>query len=810
MALAPGTRLGHYEVLSPIGAGGMGEVYRARDPRLGRDVAVKVLPDHLASDETAKHRFEREARAVAALSHQNILSIFDLGTENGVAFVVTELLEGETLKETLQRGPIGWHRAIEIGMAVAEGLAAAHDKGIFHRDIKPANLFITTNGSVKILDFGLAHVERPQTSSTDETVRMSTSITQPGVIMGTVQYMSPEQVCGKPADARSDIFSLGCVLHESLSGRPTFASEKHSAIETMAAILEKPAPDLDASVPDELHQIIGHCLEKEPSRRFQSASDLAIGLRALRGATTMAQSMPQFAQRSRPARLMWSILGVNALLFALIGFNVFGLRDWLFDGSARPTGKDRIAVLPLRDLSGRDDQAYFVDGQTEELIAHLQKISSIEVISSTSARRFTQEARTDLSLPQIARELRVDWIVEGSVRTDAKKVRITATLYRGSTEQPVWSDTYDGDMHDILALQAKVARKIASEIEIRLTPEEAARLTSARRVDPAAYDSYLRGLYFANKRSPEALEEAVARFRESINLDPTDARPHALLADTYNTMVIYGMMSPAEASGLANSEVIEALQLDNESAEAHAALGAIHYALNWRWDDAEKAFRTATELNDNYALAHQRFALLLASLGRHAEAIRSVEEALSRDLLSDPAHGARGLCHLAARQYDAVIKEMRERIEVRPEFVFGYLLLGRAYLAKGQAQEAIDAFETPGMHDRSVIFLGFLGNALARTGNAQGANDALAKINAVEDVPEHESAYFRALVHVGLGETDTALDLLEESHRLRSPHMAGIKFEPTLDPLRTHPRFIKLMKAMNLPPDDITTTAPAG
>lgn len=234
MALAPGTRLGHYEVLSPIGAGGMGEVYRARDPRLGRDVAVKVLPDHLASDETAKHRFEREARAVAALSHQNILSIFDLGTENGVAFVVTELLEGETLKETLQRGPIGWHRAIEIGMAVAEGLAAAHDKGIFHRDIKPANLFITTNGSVKILDFGLAHVERPQTSSTDETVRMSTSITQPGVIMGTVQYMSPEQVCGKPADARSDIFSLGCVLHESLSGRPTFASEKHSAIETMA------------------------------------------------------------------------------------------------------------------------------------------------------------------------------------------------------------------------------------------------------------------------------------------------------------------------------------------------------------------------------------------------------------------------------------------------------------------------------------------------------------------------------------------------------------------------------------------------
>lgn len=803
MALAPGTRLGHYEILSPIGAGGMGEVYRARDPRLGRDVAIKVLPEHLAADDTAKHRFEREARAIAALSHPNILSIFDLGTEGSASYVVTELLEGETLKDVLARGPVGWHRAIEIGIAVGDGLSAAHEKGIFHRDIKPANLFVTKGGTVKILDFGLAHVERPQTSSTDETIRMSTTVTQPGVIMGTVQYMSPEQICGKPADARSDIFSLGCVLHEALTGRPTFAGEKNSAIETMAAILEKPAPELEESIPDELHQIIVHCLEKDPAKRFQSASDLSIGLRALRGASTMAHSMPHFTQKSRSARLMWGFLGINVVLFALIALNVVGIRDWLFD---RGRGDEHvwIAVLPFDDLS-RDAGSTFGDSMTRQLIFDLGNIDTVRVISNTSVEQYKASTTP---LPKIAKALKVSWIVEGEVQMEGNEVLIRARLIRADNEERVWGHEYTRPLEDIIALQRTVAREIAKGIKIKLTPDDAQRLSEKPQVDPEAYRLYLNGMYhFQAGRTKENLETAAKFFQEAVDKDVTLSVAQAQLADVETTRVLYGFIDRSTGIDVAERAVQTALR-DEQLPEAHQASAGIQYLLLWNWDQAERSFRRAIELNKSYAQAYHRYALFLAAMGRYDEAISNAKTALQLDPYNDTVYDAVGICYIAAGRPEDAIAHCQRKLDVDPHAAGAHFVLGRAYEQLGDYEKAISEYEKSGGGAFTKMFLA---HAYAVAGRSE---DAMAIQREFESAPDVESdptlTYALAIIHVGLGENEAALNWLEKAYEARSPHMAGIKFEPTLDPLRSNPRFIALMKKMNLPPDPVAATAPAG
>lgn len=802
MALAPGTRLGHYEILAPLGAGGMGEVYRARDPRLGRDVAIKVLPEHLAADASAKHRFEREARAVAALSHPNILSIFDLGTEKGVSYVVTELLEGETVKDVLARGPVGWHRALEIGIAVAQGLEAAHDKGIFHRDIKPANLFITAGGTIKILDFGLAHVERHQTSSTDETVRLSTTITQPGVIMGTVQYMSPEQVCGKPVDGRSDIFALGCVLHECLSGRPAFCSPTNSAIETMAAILEKPPPDLDAAIPDELHQIIAHCLEKDPGKRFQSASDLAIGLKALRGASTLAHSMPQFQQKSRPVRLMWSILGVNVALFALVGLNAFGLRDWL-TGRGRAGEHVWLAVLPFDDLS-RDPDSTFGDSMTRQLIFDLGNIDALRVISNTSVEQYKASTTP---LPKIARELKVAWIVEGEVQMEGDHVVIRASLIRADNEERVWGKEYRRRIEDVIALQRTVAREIAGGIEIKLNPDEARRLNEKPQVNPDAFRLYLTGMFHYAHRDPESLAKAADFFQQTIKADFSYSLAHAMLADVQITRVLNGYLDRETGISEARNAVGVALANDPPP-EALKASAALQYLLAWDWELAERDFRRAIELNPSYSLAHQHFAMFLCGLGRYAEALQHAQTALALDSYYDPAYNAVALCYIAADRPNEAIAHCQRKLDVDAHATGTSFVLGRAHGQLGDHELAIQAFENSG---DNLFTKMFLAHAYAAAGRTESALELRKQFeSALNRDTESNLTYALALVDVGLGNHESAIDWLEKAYAARSPHIPGIKFEPTLDPLRSNPRFIALMKKMNLPPDNVAATAPAG
>ncbi len=500
MTLAAGSRLGPYEILAPLGAGGMGEVYRARDTRLGREVAVKVIPAALSADPDRLRRFEQEARSASALNHPNILTIHDFGSHEEAPYVVSELLEGETLRERLSLGALSPRKAIESGVQIAHGLAAAHEKGIVHRDLKPENLFVTKDGRVKILDFGLAKLTHPEAGSGPlAEVPTLTRGTEPGVIMGTVGYMSPEQVRGQAADRRSDIFAFGAVMYELLSSKRAFRGD--SAIETMSAILrEEPAELLQSvtGVPPSLERIVRRCLEKNPEERFQSARDLAF---ALTETASVSLAAPSVAVPSRfgTRRRVWIAslpVALAALLAVLVAVDPGGLRRRLL-GRALPGRVESIAVLPLHNLSGDPGQEYFADGMTEALIANLAQIRKLRVISRTSVEEYKDGKRP---LPQIARELGVDAVVEGSVARSGDRVRITAQLIHGPSDTHLWAKTYQRDLRDILELQGEVAGAIAREIAAEITPEERARLKGAVRSTPRPMKRICRDAFSSDKR----------------------------------------------------------------------------------------------------------------------------------------------------------------------------------------------------------------------------------------------------------------------------------------------------------------------
>ena len=506
MTLTAGTQLGPYEILSPIGAGGMGEVYRAKDARLGREVAVKVLPERLASDPGARCRFEREAKAAAVLSHPNIMALYDVGVHEGVSYAVMELLEGETLRGRLDRAAIGWSEAVEIGAAVADGLAAAHAKGVVHRDIKPENLFLTNDGVVKILDFGLARLGEPAGASPhDETITLET---RPGAVMGTAHYMSPEQVRGQPADARSDIFSFGCVCHEMVGGRRPFARD--TAADSMAAILKEEPPSLSEaarSVPVELEQLIKHCLEKKPERRFQSSSDLAFALRAIRSATaTPAPTDPPPGRLHRRAPALWIGAAALVVLAIVAAFYPRSDRDAVAPAPEGPL-VDSIAVLPFRSIGDTPDGELFAEGMTDVLISKLGSIRALRtVISPRSVMRYKD---ADTPLPDIARELNVDALVEGSVQHTGDRVRITVFLFDANNTR-LWNETYEQRTGDVLTLQSQLARAIAAQVHAKVSPEEASRLAAARAVDPAAFKAYLLGRRASATACPTTAIRALA------------------------------------------------------------------------------------------------------------------------------------------------------------------------------------------------------------------------------------------------------------------------------------------------------------
>jgi TolB-like protein/Tfp pilus assembly protein PilF len=794
MTLAPGARLGPYEILTPLGAGGMGEVYRARDTRLDRDVAIKVLPERLAGDREALARFEREAKAVAALSHPNILALHDFGSADGIAYSVTELLEGENLRVRLARERLSWRKAVEVAASIADGLSAAHGRGIVHRDLKPENVFITSAGLVKILDFGLARSVPMLSGPPATSAPTEAAGTEPGTILGTTGYMSPEQVRGAAADARSDVFSLGIVLYEMLTGERAFG--RATPGESMAAILRDQPPEPSRSAPDlppALDRIVMRCLEKNPDERFQTARDLAFALReSVSGsAVSAARVGGVVATAAVPRRgAGWLAVAAAAVLAlaVLAVLDVGGLRSRLLR-SSRGRTIESLAVLPLANLSGDPQQDYFADGMTEQIIANLARLKDLRVISRTSAMSYKG---TKKRLPEIARELNVDAIVDGSVARVGSRVKVSAELIQASSDRNLWADSYERDVRDILALQGEIAQAIARKISIELSPEDRAHLQGGRKIDPEAYEAYVKGRYYYNQRD---LKSAVPQFQRALDLEPTYAPAYAGLADSYSQIAYLNIVDPRDAFPKAKAAAQKALELDSALAAPHASLGFIHMYFDWDFAAAESEFKRAIALDPNSVPAHHYYSVYLTAMLRPDEARRQIQSAHTLDPLSVLVSTDMGFELYYDRRYDEAIKSLRDAIEMSSKAPRSHFWLGRAYQAQGRYEEAIAEYkaEVSGAEDA----LGHLYGILGRRAQAERILADMRR----EAAESYVSPYDFTLVYLGLGEREETLSWLKRCVEGRVNWLVWLLKDPRWDPMRSEPRFQEIVRMVGFPAD---------
>ena len=774
----------------------MGEVWKARDTRLARDVAVKVLPSEFSADADRLRRFEREARAASALNHPNILTVHDIGVQDGAPYVVSELLEGETLREVIEGSALSARRAGDYAIQMAQGLAAAHEKGIVHRDLKPENVFVTKDGRVKILDFGLAKLASPETDSGGQTKAPTvTAATQPGVVMGTVGYMSPEQVRGKSADSRSDIFSFGAVLYEMLSGRRAFRGE--SAVETMSAILKEEPAAISVGRPDvapAYERIVRRCLEKSPEQRFQSARDLAF---ALSEAVTSPSVSTQLREPPPSRRRLVLAVAGGALAVGLLAavLAVRAGRSKAPGGASAGHPIQSLAVLPLQNLSRDPDQEYFSDGMTEELITNLARIGAVRVISRTSVMGYKG---TTKPLTAIARELGVDAVVEGSVLRSGEKVRITAQLIQGATDRHLWAESYQRDLRDVLSMQSEVARAIAGEIRAKLSPQDEKRLATARPVNPEAHELYLRGRYALNKQTEESIRKAIEDFRRAIEKDPGFAPAYAGLADSHSYLRS-AYAAPKDVMPQAKEAARKALELDDTLAEAHVSMGMTKFFYDFDWPGAEKEFQRAIELNPNLADAHDAYATYLAGMNRAAEAVAEIERAKRLDPLSLIILADAAWVFYCVRQYDRAIEESRKAIELDPNFWPGHTFLGLAYEKTGRFPEAVAELEKARRLDDNPTIYEILGGAYAAWGKKSEAKKVLSELTE-RATRRYVCPYEVATIYAGLGEKDSAFQWLDKAVDARADCVPWLKPDPKIDPLRSDPRYADLMRRIGLTP----------
>ncbi len=795
--IAPGVRLDdRYEIVAPLGAGGMGEVYRARDLRLHREVAVKVLPQRLAQDGDALGRFEREARSLAALSHPQIVALHDFGNHDGHTYAVMELLEGETLRQRLQRGTLTWGEAVNLGVQMAEGLAAAHSKGVVHRDLKPENLILSKTGTLKILDFGLARTDGPP-APPEQTV--TSAPTQPGVVLGTLSYMPPEQVRGQTVDPRGDIFALGCVLYEMIAGRPPFA--RSTTADTVAALLTAPPPELGAlaaAVPPALEQAVLRALEKEPDSRFQSAQDLAFALRMISGVSRAGLVPPAAAGASaavgasagRPLharRGLW--IGVALALSALAGWLVWPSRD-------QPAVVRSLAVLPFANEGGDAELDYLGDGIAESLIHDLSQLRDVRVMARSTVFRYRGP---NLEALRAGRELKVDAVLAGRVVSRGETLTVEAELVDVQSGTRLWGERYQGRFDQVMRVPEDVARQISSTLRLRLTREQAARLGRPETADAEAYRLYLKGRFYWNKRTGEGFRKGIEFFEQASARDPSYALPQVGLADSYALMAAYSVRPPSESMTRARDAAERALQLDDSLAEAHASLGLVRLLHDWQWDEAERRFRRALALKPGLALAHHWFSEYWMARGRTDEALAELQRAEDLDPLSVilPTDRCRALYF--ARRYPEALASCRRALDADASFVPALITQGMVLEETGRYAEALTAFREvarlsgDGPQPRTLV-----ARATALAGDAPAARRMLEAIEA-EARARYISPYSLALVHAALGDHDAAFRELDKAVDERSSWMAYLAVNPRLEALRGDARFQGVQKRVGLP-----------
>jgi eukaryotic-like serine/threonine-protein kinase len=816
-----GKTVSHYRIVEKLGGGGMGVVYKATDTVLDRPVALKVLSAQMLADPAAVRAFLREAKSASSLNHPNILTVHDLIEGDGVHFLVMEFVQGRTLRELISGKGMEVKSLLNISVQVAEALAAAHKAGIIHRDLKPENIMVRSDGHSKVVDFGLAKLVVPQErivtgpSLTQSTVPFGSAPAAPSElsaqqsrIAGTLPYMSPEQLTGKPLDARTDIFSFGVVLYEMTTAQRPFQGATTG--ELVQSILEKeprPVTDSPRVAPEKLPEIIAKCLEKDPDDRYQHIEDAAVDLRRLKRITESAGKAVMAAVEAPSKRVRWErwrkpafalMAGIAVLALVLtlaLGLNVGRWRDRLLGRGTVPH-IESLAVLPLENLSGDPGQEYFADGMTDELITNLGRISSLRVISRTSIMQYKKASKT---LPAIARELNVDAVVEGSVLRSGNRVRITAQLIQAQPERQLWTNSYERDLKDALVLQDDVARAITDGIQIKVEPEEKGRLTSARAVDPRAHDAYLQGLFFLYKETREDLAEATKYAERAIQLNPNYADALALLAACYydSSESRLGEVPNALAAQKATETALKATQLDGSLAEPHVVLGAVHDGYDWNWTGAEREFRRAVELDPNLPQAHVGLAWHLMFVGRRQEAISAASRAVELDPVSSYALSNQFKILYFTREFDQAIALERRQLEINPNDLGAYFLIGNCYEAEGKYAEAVAAWQramTPPGAKQGVT-------PMESAYQAEGIKGVWRwQLTMLQKAPSaYQSPYEIAILYSRLGDKDKALAVLEKLYSKHGQEMAHVNQEPGFDSIRSDPRFQALVRRMNFP-----------
>lgn len=789
-----GETISHYRIMEKIGAGGMGEVYRAHDDRLKRDVAIKILPAEFSAEANSRGNLLREAQSASALNDPHICTIYEVGEVNGRAFIVMELVEGRSLKELIPSGGLPPALVARYGAHIAAALAHAHDHNIIHRDVKTANVVITPSGQAKVLDFGLA--KRTKGNETTEVTLSTSAVTQPGTLAGTLAYMAPEVLRGGEADTRSDLWALGVALYEMATGRLPFSGRTGYELSS-AALREPPAP-LPSLLPAALRLVIGRCLEKEPGHRYQRAGEVRAILEAAQFDTNTSSTRSTGAVLApatpstpgpRRYRMAWTAGSLTVVLACvLIAFSVRGIRS-RFPGSRHATQLQSLAVLPLENLSGDPSQQYFADGMTDELITDLAQISGLSVISRTSAMQYKE---TKKPLPQIAKELNVDEVIEGTVERVGDRVRIRAQLIEAATDRHVWAKSYERSLSDILAMQNEVARAIAGEIQVALTPQEQARLTSAGEVNPQAHDALIRGLYYGNKgenqKGLDSLQQAVA-------LDPGYAAAHAALAQFYIELGNGSHLPPGAAYAKAKSEALRSVELDENLAEAHQALAELHHYYDWDFPSAEREYKRAIELKPGDAQILSRYAFFLCHTGKHDDAIREAKRAQDLDPLSLVVSTNLGIMLHYSRRYDQAIAQYRKVLEFEPnDTTQARYQLARVYMTKRMFPEALAEIEK--MRAESPLDDN-LTSLLAMAYGFQGKKSEATKlITSLEDKQRREylRPYILAEDYAALGDKNHAMEWLEKAYEERDDWINWIKVDPNLDVLREDPRFAALLR----------------
>jgi serine/threonine protein kinase/tetratricopeptide (TPR) repeat protein len=755
----------------------MGEVYLAEDIRLGREVALKVLPASYQYDPDRRTKFLAEARATSALRSPHIAAIYDIGEHEEVIFIVMEYVEGETLSAKLLRGPLALREGIEIAAQIADALSEAHDLGIIHCDIKSSNVIVNDRGFVKILDFGIARVTDVSPESADDKTKRLGQQTAYGAVLGTVSYMSPEQAIGRGIDHRSDIFSLGVVIYEMLTARVPFEGE--TAVEVIDKIIhEEPVAvaRLNYSVPPELERIVRKCLEKDRDRRYQSTRELLTDLNNLRRDT---DSGPRTSH------------GLNRRTQVV----------------RRPRSRkaiDSLAILPLINMSGDMDTEYLSDGITESLINNLSKLPKLRVMARSTVFRYKGRATDGLQNAdgpdplQVGADLGVRAVFIGRVFQRDDSLVIKAELVDASDGSHLWGGQFTRPMTDVFAIEEEISQEISENLRLKLTGAQKKQLAQRYTQNTEAYQLYLKGRYHWNKRTQEGITKGIEFFENAIALDPNYALAYAGLADCYNLLASYSTMSPRTAFLRAKATVMRALKLDPNLAEANASLAHIRFWYEWDWHGAERDFKKALELNSGYGTARLWYALYLASMGRAEEAIAEVKRAQEVDPLSLVINLNVSRVLYFAREYDRAADQCLKTIEMYPGFFLGYRRLGQIYERKRMYAEALAEFDKSlALAANNSETISVKGYTLAAAGRMAEAEQVLAELKGLSE-QIYVSPYSLSRVLFGLGREDEAFEYLEKTYQERHGILVYLKVEPLFDGLRSDPRFVSMLQRLNL------------